>query len=76
MANWAKIFRVSGCLILTAGFVLISPGLFLGAMLIAGSERTIYERAESPNGSHEARVHFDDGGALSGFERQVFVKST
>jgi hypothetical protein len=76
MANWHKIFRVSGCLILSAGFVLISPGLFLGAMLIAGSERTIYERAESPNGSHEARVQFDDGGALSGFERLVFVKST
>lgn len=76
MTNWPKIVGMSGCLILFVAFLLISPGLFLGAMLIAGSERTIYERVESPDGSHEARVQFDDGGALSGFERLVFVKST
>jgi hypothetical protein len=45
-------------------------------MLIAGSERTIYERAKSPDGWNEARVQFDDGGAISGFERLVFVKHT
>ena len=76
MANWRKIIGVSGCLILLVGFILISPGLLLGAMLIAGSERTIYAREVSPGGSHEARVQFDDGGAVSGFERLVFVKST
>jgi len=50
------------------------PGLVLGLMLVAGSERTIYKRAKSPDGWHEARVQFDDGGAISGFERLVFVK--
>lgn len=55
---------------------MISPGLLLGAMLIAGSERTVYERIKSPDGWSEARVQFDDGGALSGFERIVFVKHT
>lgn len=56
------------------GLVVISPGLLLGAMLIAGSERTVYERVKSPDGRYEARVQFDDGGAISGFERVVLVK--
>jgi hypothetical protein len=46
----------------------------LGGLLIAGSERTIYERATSPDGWHEARVQFDDGGAISSFSRLVFIK--
>lgn len=63
-----------GCLGLLAGIVLLGPGLLLGGLLIAGSERTIYERATSPDGWHDARVQFDDGGAISSFSRVVFVK--
>jgi len=46
----------------------------LSGLLIAGSERTIYERATTPDGWHDARVRFDDGGAISSFSRVVFVK--
>ena len=60
-----------GCLAL---FVVGAPGLLLGGLLIAGSQRTIYQRATSPDGWHEARVQFDDGGAISGFSRLVFLK--
>nr|NUR36664.1 hypothetical protein [Sphingomonas sp.] len=61
---------VLGCLIVLLAF----PGILLGAMLTVGSQRTIYERAKSPDGWHEARVQFDDAGAVSGFSRLVFVK--
>jgi hypothetical protein len=46
----------------------------LGILLSGGSERTIYQRTTSPDGWHEARVQFDDGGAISSFSRLVFVK--
>jgi hypothetical protein len=72
--QWGKIASGVGCVLLVVLTVPVLPGLLLGAMLIAGSERTIYERAKSPDGSHEARVQFDDGGAVSGFERVVFVR--
>ncbi|MBD8639340.1 MULTISPECIES: hypothetical protein [Sphingomonas] len=53
---------------------LVAPVFLLGGLLILGSERTIYQRVKSPDGWHEARVQFDDGGAVSGFARLVFVK--
>ena len=67
----AKVIGTLGCL---AILVIVGPGLLLGGMLIAGSERTIYQREKSPNGWREARVQFDDGGAISSFSRLVFVK--
>ncbi len=45
-----------------------------GSLFSAGSVRTIYERASSPDGAYEARVQFDDGGAVSRFSRLVFIK--
>jgi hypothetical protein len=54
--------------------VILAPGLFLGGLFVAGSTRTIYEREKSPDGWREARVQFDDGGAISRFSRLVFVK--
>jgi hypothetical protein len=65
-----------GCILLLLVLIVLGPGLLFGAMLIAGSERTIFERVASPDGWNEARVQFDDGGAISGFERIVFVKHT
>jgi hypothetical protein len=41
-----------------------------------GSERNIFQREKSPDGWHEARVQFDDAGAVSGFSRLVFIKHT
>jgi hypothetical protein len=43
-------------------------------MLVAGSQRTIYARAVSPDGAREARVQFDDAGAATAYQRIVFVK--
>jgi hypothetical protein len=63
-----------GCFGLLLCLVPIVPGLMLGGMLIMGSERTIYQRAVSPDGWHEARVQFDDAGAISSFSRLVFIK--
>ena len=63
-----------GYFALAAASVILVPGLLLGIILIAGSERTVYERTISPDGWHEARVQFDDAGAVSGFARLVFVK--
>ena len=57
-----------------AGIVSLGPGFLFGAALVAGSERTIYERTTSPDGWHDARVQFDDAGAVSRFSRLVFVK--
>lgn len=62
------------CVLLGLGLLVLVPGLGLGLLLIAGSERTIYKRATSPDRWNEARVQFDDAGAISGFERLVFVK--
>jgi len=44
------------------------------ALMNAGSARTVYQRTVSPDGWNEARVQFDDAGALSDFSRLVFVK--
>jgi hypothetical protein len=51
-----------GCLTVIGVVVLLGPGILPGAALSAGAERTIYERAVSPNGWHDARVQFDDAG--------------
>ena len=67
----AKIGAGIGCV---GAIVVLAPALLLGGLLVAGSERTIFARAQSPDGWHEARVQFDDGGAMSGFSRLVFVK--
>jgi len=72
--TWRTIGVGIGCLGLLACMIVLGPGLLLGGLLIAGSERTIYERAISPDGWHDARVQFDDGGAASSFSRLVFVK--
>ena len=63
-----------GCVGLLACLVAFEPGLLLGALFVAGSKRTIYERAISPDGWHDARVQFDDAGAISDYARSVFVK--
>jgi hypothetical protein len=68
------LFGRAGFILLLFGFIVVSPGLLLGLMLIAGSERTIYQRVKSPDGWSQARVQFDDAGAISSFERVVFVK--
>lgn len=53
---------------------IIGPGLLLGAMLILDSHRTVFERVASSDKWREARVQFDDAGAVSSFSRLVFVK--
>lgn len=63
--------------LLIALILLIVGFLVAMTMLFSGwSQRTIYQRAKSPDGWHEARVQFDDAGALSDFSRLVFVKHT
>jgi hypothetical protein len=69
-----KIAGGVGCLAIVALLILLGPGILLGIALSAGAERTIYERAVSPDGWHDARVQFDDAGAVSSFSRLVFVK--
>jgi hypothetical protein len=54
--------------------VFLAPATLLGMAMAFGSERTVFERATSPSGWREARVQFDDAGAVSGFSRLVFVK--
>lgn len=70
----AKGAGIIGCGVLLLAVIFFAPGLFLGIALIGGSQRTVYQRAVSPDGWHEARVQFDDGGAVSGFDRIVLVK--
>jgi hypothetical protein len=53
----------------------IGPALLFGLLLTAGTQRTVFERSLSPDGWTEARVQFDDAGAVSTFSRLVFVKS-
>jgi hypothetical protein len=62
-----------GCSVLA---ITLLPGLALGLALAAGSHRTVYERANSPDDWHQARVQFDDAGAVSSYARLVFVKHT
>ena len=64
-----------GCVLLSVVIVILLPVLLLGGALIAGSERSVFQRVKSPDGWQEARVQFDDGGAVSGFERLVLVKN-
>jgi hypothetical protein len=54
--------------------VFLAPATLLMLAITFGSERTVFERAISPGGWREARVQFDDAGAISGFSRLVFVK--
>ena len=72
--GWGKIAAGLGCAVLGIAFIFMLPGLLLGGMLIEGSVRTVYERETSPDGSYEARVQFDDAGAVSRYERVVFLK--
>lgn len=72
MRRWS--FRIALALF-SIGLVIISPGLLLGIALSLGEQRTVFERSVSPNDQREARVQFDDGGAISGFDRIVFIKS-
>ena len=60
--------------LLLAGLLSLSPVFLFGLAFVLGSERTVYERSPSPSGWREARVQFDDAGALSEFERVVFIK--
>jgi hypothetical protein len=69
------LLRVACFALIAVVVVVLGPGLLLGAALIFGSVRTISERASSLDGWNEARVQFDDGGAVSTFDRLVFVKS-
>lgn len=72
---WASIargFAGIGCLVL---LVILAPGMLLGTLFWLGAERTVFERARSPDGWREARVQFDDAGAITGFARVVFVRS-
>jgi hypothetical protein len=70
----SKITAGVGCLAAIGVVILLGPGILLGIALSAGAERTIYERAVAPDGWHDARVQFDDAGAVSSFSRLVFVK--
>lgn len=63
-----------GCAGLILCASVLAPGILLGLALSAGSVRSVYERATSPDGWYDARVQFDDGGAISSFSRLVFVK--
>lgn len=54
--------------------VFLAPATLLMLAITFGSQRTVFERAISPGGWREARVQFDDAGAISGFSRLVFVK--
>lgn len=69
-----KITAGVGCLAVIGVVVLLGPGVLLGIALSVGAQRTIYGRAVSPDGWHDARVQFDDAGAVSSFSRLVFVK--
>ena len=64
-----------GCLAAVVLLIVGGPGLIFGLALWAASERTVYSRVASPNGSQEARVQFDDCGAPCGWAKVVFVKS-
>ncbi|WP_267380323.1 MULTISPECIES: hypothetical protein [unclassified Sphingomonas] len=74
MKNWRAAFAILGCVALVIVLTPIGMGFALGAALALGAKRNVYERVKSPDGWHEARVQFDDGGALSGFERLVWLK--
>jgi hypothetical protein len=63
-----------GVLVLLAYLFLTGPGFLLVGLLIAGSERTISERATSPDGRYDARIQSDAAGAVSSPSRLVFVK--
>jgi hypothetical protein len=63
----------AGCGLLLVGALGLGPALLLGSFWF-GSERTVYERSTSPDGWREARVQFDDAGAVSSFSRLVFIK--
>lgn len=70
-----NLIRVAGAALVGVVVVVLGPYLLLAGALILGSVRTIFERAGSPDGWNEARVQFDDAGAVSSFSRLVFVKS-
>jgi hypothetical protein len=63
-----------GCIGLTILSLPLFGGLLLGTAFWLGSQRTIYQRVESPDGKYEARVQFDDAGAISGWAKTVFVR--
>jgi hypothetical protein len=69
------IARAIGCLAATAMALIGGPLLLIALMFWLTAERTVYSRAMSPDGSHEARVQFDDCGATCGWAKGVFLKS-
>ena len=78
MISWqtaSKIGCGTSCLVIAVFLIFVGPGGILGLALFAGSQRTIFERSTSPDGSYEARVQFDDCGAPCGFARVVYVRS-
>ena len=64
-----------GCVGLVIVATPILGGLLLGGLFWLGSERTIYQRISSRDGRTEARVQFDDGGAMTGWSKIVLVRS-
>jgi len=51
-----KIAGGAGCLAFISALILLGPSILLGIALSVGGERTVYERAVSPDGRHDARV--------------------
>ena len=49
-------------------------GLMLAGMFWLASERTIYQRVQSPDQKIEARVQFDDAGAATGWAKVVYIR--
>ena len=70
-----SIGAVVGRLILLVGGLTLGLTCVLVGVILFTGERTIYQRASSPDGWREARVQFDDAGAVDGFSRLVFVKT-
>ena len=74
MKPWQRVLALLGCVGLIVLALPILGGLLLGGLFWLGSERTIYQRVKAPGGWTEARVQFDDGGAMTGWNKIVFVR--
>lgn len=75
---WGILSKVAaglGCMAIILIMVVGGPALLFGLMLWSASERTVFSRHVSPDGRLEARVQFDDCGALCGWEKAVFIKN-
>ena len=72
---WRGLALAAAVAVVALGAIIVVPGLLLGIALSLGSQRTVFARVTSPDGWNEARVQFDDAGAVSSFDRIVFVKN-